>query len=237
MDKMLERKLKEKLKIFQEDYAWLYPEDIQEYIEENFIEHVERPETACCLAQVYSELEVDAKSLDIYRKKFKLLADKFDLSCNILEVAAGRLPTFSHMIAKKQLENGKGSITVIDPLLISTTPKYRNMHLERTEFGRNTKLSSYDLIIGLHPCDITETIIEQACENQKNFFVAMCGCDHSPFTINDYLFGNYNGPDYYQKMVVEKAKTLAKEYDNGEIVVDTLGDSGALSYPIIYNRK
>ena len=38
-------------------------------------------------------------------------------------------------------------------------------------------------------------------------------------------------------MVIEKAKVLAKEYDNGEIVVDALGDSGALSYPIIYNRK
>lgn len=234
---MLERKLKEKLKIFQEDYAWLYPEDIQEYIEENFIEHVERKETACCLAQVYSELEVDAKSLDIYRKKFKLLADKFDLSCNILEVAAGRLPAFSHMIAKKQLESGKGTVTVIDPLLISTTPKYRNMHLERTEFSRKTKLSSYDLIIGLHPCDITETIIEQACENQKNFFVAMCGCDHSPFSVYDYFYSHYKGPEYYRSMVIEKAKVLAKEYDNGEIVVDALGDSGALSYPIIYNRK
>ena len=51
----------------------------------------------------------------------------------------------------------------------------------------------------------------------------------------DFIAGSKR---YYKKSkMASYIVGYAKENDNGEIVVDTLGDSGALSYPIIYNRK
>ena len=83
------------------------------------------------------------------------------------------------------------------------------------------------------PCEATELIIEQACRNQKDFYVAMCGCTHF-----DYIpWGMYVSSEMYQDHVIRKTEQLLKEYDNGELVIERLDDNYAIDYPILYNRK
>ena len=63
-----------------------------------------------------------------------------------------------------------------------------------------------------------------------DFYIAMCGCDHS-----GNLF--WTNPTFYQDRMIELAKRLVKEYDNGSLEVTTLDSSFNIDYPILYNRR
>ena len=70
-------------------------------------------------------------------------------------------------------------------------------------------------------------------DNQKDFYIAMCGCTHF-----DYIpWGMYVTPEMYQDHVIDKTKRLLKEYDNGTLIVERLEGEKDLDYPILYNRK
>ena len=116
---------------------------------------------------------------------------------------------------------------------IITKPKFKNLTLKKEEFQSDTDIHSYDLVMGLLPCDATEAIISASCKAQKDFYIAMCGCVH----FQGYDPFGYYTPHMYQEYVIQLAQQMLKEYDNGELEVDFLPDEYGIDYPILYNRK
>ena len=92
----------------------------------------------------------------------------------------------------------------------------------------------FDLITGTYPCNATELIIQKACENQKDFYLAMCGCTHFDYYDLMYYGGN---PEIYQEYIIDKTERLLKKHENGELVIERLEDHYGLEYPILYNKK
>ena len=76
--------------------------------------------------------------------------------------------------------------------------------------------------------------MENAIKNKKDFYIAMCGCDHSPGA--EYLDYVDQSPYYFQQDTIEEAKSLLKKYPNGHLEVTTL-KGYSWPYPILYNKK
>lgn len=210
-----------------------YDADAWQYIEENFWLYISDTCGPDILMQVYSELGIESPNGNFYKEHVRRIKELFDIKCNILDIASGMIPSFANSLAHEQLKLGKGTITLYEPLLISTEPKFANMTLHRKDFTSRTRIKDFDLITAIMPCEATETIITQACRNQKDFYIAMCGCTHSS---TDY-YGCYITPTIYQEQVIEKTKSLLTQYDNGTLVVERLDDNYDIDYPILYNRR
>ena len=69
-------------------------------------------------------------------------------------------PTLSNLIARSQLNIGSGTITVYDPRLVISEPKYSNMKLYKEEFKKDIDISSFDLVISIMPCSATEIVLD-----------------------------------------------------------------------------
>jgi hypothetical protein len=228
-----ERKIAILFKKFAQKYRQEYSESAWEFIEENFWMYVYSNVCPDLLMQIYTELGIESPNGNFYKEHLKRVQERFDITGNILDIGSGKIPAFANLLAYEQLRIGKGTITLYEPLLIETKPKYRNMTLYKEEFTSETHIKEFDLITGIMPCEATELVIEQACRNKKDFYVAMCGCTHF-----DYIpWGMYASPEMYQDYVISKTQSLLKEYDNGELVIEQLDDNYAIDYPILYNRK
>ena len=121
-----------------------------------------------------------------------------------------------------------------NPALFETTPKYPNMTLHKELFTEETLLTGADLVVGIHACKATWPTLINANKSEKNFFVAMCGCDHTPGA--EYLDYFEQSPDFFQEITVDKTKRLVKEYNNGELHITRLKDY-PMPYPVLYNKK
>ncbi len=208
------------------DYSW-------DFIEDNFWTYVFSNACPDILMQIYTELGIESPEGNFYKEHVKRIKERFDIGCNILDIASGKIPAFANSLAYEQLRIGKGTITLYEPLLIETKSKHRNMTLHKQEFTSDIHIKEFDLLTGIMPCEATELIIEQACRNRKDFYVAMCGCTHF-----DYIpWGMYVTSEMYQDHVIEKTLRWLKEYDNGELVIERLDDNYPIDYPILYNRK
>ena len=157
--------------------------------------------------------------------------ENFDIGCNIVEIASGRYPALANLVATEQLKIGKGTITLYDPLLIPMEPEFPNMTIKRKYFSTKTNIKDYDLLISTMPCRITDAILETAAINRKNFYVALCTCDHLTEPIDEDGFG------LYQTYEVDKATYLTYKYGNGQLIVDELDDDYEIDAPIVYNKK
>lgn len=211
-------------------YESLYEERMINYIKEHFWDSMDEvaPDV---LMQIYSEFGVLKNNF--YLEHLNKLKQKFDITGNILDVGSGVIPAFGNLVAKEQLRIGSGTITLYDPKLILVKPKYPNMKLVKKEFTLDTDVSNFDLITGVFPCAATEHIIESACKNNKNFYLAMCGCTHfKAFPLFTPLTA-----ETYQDHVINLTNNLLKKYDNGKLVIEKLDDSYELNYPILYNKK
>jgi len=229
-----EAKALNKFKLFKEKYQHSYSEEAWKYIEENFLKEIHGKEAPDILMQVYSELDIYPSPAVFYKRHLELIKKHFPITGNVLEIGSGRIPAFANLLASEQLKLGKGTVTIYEPLLVEMTPKHSNITIHKEEFTPSTDVKPYDLITGILPCDVTETILESAIENQKDFYVAMCGCVHSPLS---YFYGFYGtSPQLYQEEVIEKAKSLVKQYDDGELMVTRLKNT-EINYPILYNRR
>ena len=185
------------------------------------------------LAQVCSELKIDKKGdNDFYEEHFNKLKDNFDLGCNVLEVCSGILPVFSNLIAAHQIKIGVGTITAFDPKLFMQMSKYKNMKLHKEKVTLQTDISGFDLVTAILPCEATEDVLTLACQNQKDFYIALCGCEHGNDEYEDYM---YSQP-HYERMI-NVAKKLVKENNNGTLVIDKLSDKYNYDYPILYNKR
>ena len=211
-------------------YESLYDQRMINYIKENFWDSMDEvvPDV---LMQVYSELGILKNNF--YLEHLNKIKQNFDITGDVLEVCSGVIPAFGNLMAKEQLKIGCGTITLCDPALILDKPKYPNMKLVKDKFTLDTNINNFDLITGILTCEATEDIIESACKNHKNFYIAMCGCTHfKAFPLFTSLT-----PEVYQKQVITLTKNLLKKYDNGELVIEKLDDSYELNYPILYNKK
>ena len=217
---------------FAKKYRREYSDTSWEFIEENFWTYVYSNVCPDILMQIYS-VGIESPNGNFYKEHLRRIKERFDISGKVLDIGSGKIPAFANSLAYEQLQIGKGTVTLYEPLLISKKPKHKNMTLHKCEFTSETSIKEFDLITAIMPCEATELIIEQACRNQKDFYLAMCGCVHF-----DYVpWGMYIYPEMYQDHVIRKAQSLLKEYNNGELVVEQLDDNYDIDYPILYNRK
>lgn len=227
-------RLENRFREFASKYASLYSKDAWEFIENNFYNNIHKRCAPDILMQVYAELGLYQSPAKFYHRHLKIIKDNFPIDGNIIDIGSGMIPSFANLMASEQRRLGKGTITIYEPLLLEMTPKYSNMELHKEDFTTNTDISKYDLVTGIMPCGATESILESAIKNRKNFYVAMCGCVHSPLS---YFYG-YLGtsPELYQEKVIEDAKELMKTYDNGTLIITRLKNT-EINYPILYNKK
>lgn len=123
------------------------------------------------LAQVYSRIGAFDDNEDRYKGFVNKIVEDFDINCNILEVAAGRFPIVSYHLSKRQIS---GSITAYDPRLVAK--KLDGINLVKKRFTFDDNIDLYDLLIGLFPCDVTETLVKKSCVSGKDFIIGLCGC-------------------------------------------------------------
>ena len=229
-------KIMTKFKQFKEEYSTNYSPEAWEYIEENFYEGLQNRESPDILMQIYTELCLNPIGGSLYHKHLKLLKKHFPIDGNIVEVGSGMIPAFANIIAKEQIQIGKGTITIYEPLLAQLKPKYPNITLHKEEFTLDTDISKADLLVGVMACEATETILESAIINDKDFYVAMCGCVHSAFS-NMYTLGYGISPEFYQREVIEKAKYLLKQYGDKRTLEVTRLKNDPRDYPILYSKR
>ncbi len=228
-------KIQSKFEVFKRQYQDKYAPEAWKYIEENFFDGLKDKEAPDILMQIYTELGIRPVGGFFYQKHLKLLKDLFPIDGHIIEVGSGRIPAFANLLANEQLKIGKGTITIYEPLLVQLTPRYPNMELHKEDFTLETDVSKSDLLVGIMACEATESILESAIKNNKDFYVAMCGCVHSPLSYMSY-YGYYTSPEIYQEQVITKAERLLKDYPNGTLEVTKLEDT-PFDYPILYNKK
>ena len=221
-----------KFQLFIKKYGPLYPKDVLGFITKEFERGIKNPCSVDVLMQVYQEIGVKFDVLSFYEAHLKKLMEHFDIGCNIVDVASGRIPAFANLIAREQLRIGKGTITLYDRALLPLKPKYANMTFRKESFTKDTDTSNADLIVSTLPCEATETIIENACRNKKNFYVAMCGCTH--FKPYEDIEGT---PFDYQDKVIDLAELFVEQFQNGEIMIDHLDENYHINNPILYNKR
>lgn len=91
----------------------------------------------------------------------KMIGETYGWNSHILEVGGGFYSAFSkYMDQFQQSHNGSGTITTFDPRLIVN--KLGNVKLHREEFREEMTTESYDLIVGIMPCEATSMIIRKA---------------------------------------------------------------------------
>ena len=197
------------------------------YIRENFWKLKDSYEMPDILMQVYSELGILKDN--VYLKHLEKIKNIFDINCNVLEIGGGMLPAFSNILAREQLRIGNGTVTVYDRLLATTKPKHPNMKLIKDEFTLKSDIKSFDLVLGIMPCDATEIMIQKVCEARKNFYLFMCGCNHFDFP-QMLMYGSSS--ESYQRYIIK----FANELIDGEIGIDTFENSYGLDYPVLYKK-
>ena len=118
----------------------------------------------------------------------------------ILDVGAGRMCRLSEQLAKQgnflyaidskiRLSQQEAKIKGLKSI------KLQNFLCDNFAKGGNgTPISSYDLIVGLEPCDATEHIIRQGLKYDKPFDVSLCGAPHK--ALNGKNFTTYE--DWYE---------------------------------------
>ena len=116
------KKLQEKFAAFKAKYQQSYSPQAWQYIEENFFTSIDSDDTPDILMQIYNELGIPIKNGNFYRKHLQLIKDRFPIDGNVVEVASGRIPALANMMAQEQLNIGKGTITIYEPLLIEMIP-------------------------------------------------------------------------------------------------------------------
>ena len=213
-------------------YKKQYDEGMWEYIEEHFEEFISQNTSPCLLMQIYDEIGIKYPNGNFYEAHVNKVKENFDIRQNILDIGGGHIPSFAKRLAEEQRKLGSGSVTVYEPLLVQKRTNLRNLHLRKQEFDYSTIIKEYGLFTGILPCEATETMIERACENHIDFYIALCGCVHTnlfyPYSMSSELYHEY---------LLDKTERLLKKYDNGTLVVETLGDNFDIDYPIIYNKR
>lgn len=167
---------KRKLKKFKNSYISLYPDYLQEEINEKlFNGYTNNNDT---INQIYCYLNIVNDNINSYKEFIKIIKKHFDKNINILEVGAGTIP-----ILAKYLETERYTVDIIDPNIIFDNITHGK--ITKDHFNRKTDISNYDLIIGYNPCKATEDIIRNSIKLKKDFCIALCGCCFLPESFKE----------------------------------------------------
>lgn len=202
-----------KLSKFLKQYGEYYKEDpaMYYYIQKMFIPSLELGASSDILIEIYQELEL-SKYLrnDYYSTFIKHMQEEFEIDNNLLEVACGIIPSLANKIRKQQKS---GSITVMDPMVIE---EYKaDITIKKETFTEKTDVSKYDLIYSFYPCESTPEMIKSSFKNDKDLFLELCGCVHTP---GDYLTekkfpNNYRVYLEYLEYLLAKLSTSNRKYE------------------------
>ena len=182
-----------KMKEFWEKYGPSYPKFYQNMLQSQLLVACTKEIIPDLFMEVYSHCNVATDfAEDPYKYYLEFLTNNFQNFENqqILEVAAGAYPVLTEKISKYITKTkGCGSITGIDPNLITTKVKNANLYKEKLQ---DISLTNYNLIIGQSPCEATEEIILRSCIEKKEMSILLCGCTHMGFSCSydtwiDYL--------------------------------------------------
>ena len=223
-------KLEKLFSEFKDKYLDKYDEYMSNYIQSYFYGLIGEREIYTELLQIYNELGMVSREDSHYYAYLDMIKNNFDIGCNILEVASGSIPFLANIMAKEQLNIGRGTVTIYEPYLIDTTPKYNNMKLYREEFTNEVDISKFDLVVSVMPCLATDIVLNSVFKNNKDFFLAFCGCNHHEFNPFYACEPSYV---YY----LEDVDRLNRTYNLGDIVCDKLDSKYEANYPIIYNKR
>lgn len=193
----------QKINNFLEKYGSEYPESVVEYIKENYQEAINAQKIPDLMTQVYAELNLLSPNKNRYLRYLRSLKSYFSLEQDILEVGGGFFPSFAKYIAKEQSDLQRGSITVYDPRLV--TKRCNKIRLKKEKLTLETKTEPYDLLLGIMPCDATLLLIEKASQDNKQFFLALCGCTH--FNSAQFMLPSYENWKKYLFNYAEKSLT------------------------------
>ena len=164
------------LKYLEEFGSEYLPENL-EYIKNNFHNYMYLKGADTRLAQIYSHLGIYKEENDTYLGYAKKLEDHFDIDTDIFDIASGDYPAFAEKIAKRQIELGCGTVTVIDPAIVcSKKVPYKNMKVYRKCYSSKISVDNYSIITSTLPCFLTETLLNRFICSDKKLFVALCAC-------------------------------------------------------------
>lgn len=170
----------------------------------------------------------DKKEESSYEAFINLLDNEFGIDNNIIEVGGGIVPTLGYKISLRQ---NKGSITIYDPRLTNYHKENDKFILKKELFHRNTDVTNTDILIGFMPCESTQTIIENATYNNKDFMIAMCeGGPHGD------EFDYYESVDEWLGSMLYLAERRIEEKGMGKLEVLSFEKYGH-EYPLIYNKR
>ena len=111
---------------------------------------------------------------------------------NVLDVGAGRLCKLSRELTRLGFQT-----TAIDPnirISASEAKAFKLKAVKTSKFfcdefaknGRGFDVSSFDLIVGLEPCDATEHIVRQSLKYDKPFDVLLCAAPHDALSGENF---------------------------------------------------
>lgn len=169
-------------------YGSLYRSQELEYIKDQFLGYYfEHDIFVDIMSQVYQETGVfDVVTDNIYNQFLQVLATRYDINQDILDVGCGYMPAFAKMVASHQ---ESGSVTGVDKNLITTN--FEDIKAIKAKFSLNFDVARYNLIYGLQPCEATPDMIRIANKNDKDLCILVCGCTHFNITpiwpVNEYL--------------------------------------------------
>lgn len=220
--------MKEKLLAFFEEYPACFNKFEQQYIlgykrEEGTV----LPDV---IREIYAEIGCLSSKDDLFQGFLDLADEEFSLKGKrVLEIGGGILPQLS----KKMLSSfGVSNVVVYDPRLSIYEEEIENFVLKRDYFHSWDDVSHTDLIVSLMPpCQLTETIIDTACQNHIDFMIAMT--EGGLFALEDTL---YSSISEWQQAMIHLAEESIERENMGVFKQKTLEKYGD-SAPVICNSR
>lgn len=96
------------------------------------------------------------------------ICSKVPVGSKILEVGCGPRATMARKLTKMGME-----VVAIDPCLKEPTENFKKEY-----FTLDYDISSYDVVVGLEPCEAIEPLIRVCVKEKKPFIAAPCGQPH-----------------------------------------------------------
>lgn len=157
-----------------EEYLGLYGDTIKEK-KLALMRKLVGDENDSCYTQAWDALSLLQDAENPYLGFRDVIEKNFGLDIDILEIGGGVYPSLSYSINSRQIEIGKGSITVYDPLL-SKRLVSNGVILERKSFTADVDVSKFDLIISKEPCLATYAMLDAGGRTDKSMVLSPCKC-------------------------------------------------------------